>query len=52
MKQNFEQITLPMMIRWWTKKNSIHDKGGSFDVQLYLRICAVKNSMYIPNNKK
>lgn len=45
MKTSFKKSTLPEMARWWKKKSSHDDKGGSFDVQLYMRICEAKNSI-------
>lgn len=34
--------TLPAIIRWWQRKSFTNDKGGSFNVQLYLKICEIK----------
>jgi len=37
-----EKMTLPTMVRWWSRQSFTHDKGGSFNVQLYLKICEIK----------
>jgi len=45
MKTNYkpkEKMTLPTMVRWWSRQSFTHDKGGSFNVQLYLKICEIK----------
>lgn len=49
MKTDSKRPTLPEMSRWWKDKNSHDDKGGSFNVQLYMKICEVKH--YLHDNK-
>lgn len=31
--------SLAMAMRWWTNTSSAWDRGGSFNVALYLRFC-------------
>jgi hypothetical protein len=40
-KQNsFFPLPIPVlrMARWWKEKSFSHDKGGSFNVELYLKV--------------
>ena len=44
-KENeFTPLNYPLVRRmhWWRMKSFNEDKGGSFDVQLYLRYCDAK----------
>ena len=34
--------TLYDMVRWWSNQSFAYDRGGSFDVELYLKFCKVK----------
>lgn len=36
--------TLFEMVKWWTNKAKWYHGGGSFDVDLYLRICKAKEN--------
>lgn len=40
--RKFKPMTLPAIIRWWSKPSFAFDKGGSFNVELYLKICEIK----------
>jgi len=36
-------ITIGNMISWWEKQSFAYDKGGSFDLELYIRISKMKH---------
>lgn len=36
--------TLGDMVAWWEQQSFAHDKGGSFNVNLYLLICKIKRN--------
>lgn len=47
MKRNenkFIPLNYPLVrrIQWWRKKSMNDDKGGSFNVELYLQYCKIK----------
>jgi hypothetical protein len=47
MKRNentFIPLNYPLIrrIQWWRKKSMNDDKGGSFNVELYLQYCKIK----------
>jgi hypothetical protein len=42
--------TLGDMVIWWERQSFAHDKGGSFDVDLYLRICKIKRTYETAKN--
>jgi hypothetical protein len=33
---------LTRVIRWWNNAGTNHHKGGSFNLELYLRVCEIK----------
>ncbi len=35
-------IPIGHIIGWWQNKSLSHDKGGSFDVELYLKLSKIK----------
>jgi len=35
-------MNLYEMARWWRKQSLPHDRGGSFDIELYLQILKMK----------
>lgn len=35
-------MTLGDMVIWWENQSFTYDKGGSFNVSLYLQICKIK----------
>lgn len=35
-------IPIGHIIGWWQNKSLSHDKGGSFDVELYLKLSKMK----------
>jgi hypothetical protein len=37
-------MTLGDMVAWWERQSFTHDKGGSFNVGLYLLICKAKRN--------
>jgi hypothetical protein len=44
-KENeFTPLNYPLVrkIHWWRKQSMQEDKGGSFDVQLYMQYCEAK----------
>jgi hypothetical protein len=43
-KNTFIPLRLPLVkqIRWWRKQSIENDKGGSFNVELYLAYCEAK----------
>jgi hypothetical protein len=44
MKNKIKHIPLFNMIEHWKNKKSEGDKGGSFNVQLYLAVCQAKQN--------
>ena len=42
--------TLYDMMRWWENRSFAFDKGGSFNVELYIRTCKIKQ--YAEQEKK
>ena len=38
------QMTLGDMVAWWERQSFTYDKGGSFNVSLYLLICKYKRN--------
>ena len=42
MKKQKQIIPIGHIIDWWQKKSISHDKGGSFDVELYIRLSKIK----------
>jgi hypothetical protein len=46
MKRNKKKATLriPLIaqIKWWKDQSTIQDKGGSFNLDLYMQICEFK----------
>lgn len=41
---NTQQTSLYLMRKWWiTKAKWYHHKTGHFDMDLYLRVCEIKN---------
>lgn len=41
MKKN-KVIPLAYIKRWWSKQSTKDEKGGSFNMDLYLRVCEIK----------
>jgi hypothetical protein len=43
-ENEFIPLNYPLVrrIQWWRMKSMNEDKGGSFDVQLYLQYCEAK----------
>jgi hypothetical protein len=35
-------FNIQRMVKFWTGKTNRYDKGGSFNLELYLRICEIK----------
>jgi hypothetical protein len=44
MKNYFLKLNIVSMKNWWTHSKIKEDKGGSFNVELYLRILEVKGA--------
>lgn len=42
MAKKTKPMTLPAIIRWWSQPRFSFDRGGSFNVELYLKICEIK----------
>jgi hypothetical protein len=39
-------IPLVMRVKWWCDQSVTDDKGGSFDLEHYMRICRIKLEQY------
>lgn len=42
MREGSVVIPLAYIKRWWSRKSIRDEKGGSFNMDLYLRICEIK----------
>lgn len=40
--KNRKTIPLAYIKRWWSKQSTKEEKGGNFNMDLYLRVCEVK----------
>jgi len=47
-ERNLKSIGIAKMIKWWTRKSLHDDKGGSFNLNLYLAICQAKEKEESP----
>ena len=47
-ERNLKSIGIAKMIKWWTRKSLHDDKGGSFNLNLYLQVCQAKEKEESP----